>query len=81
MATKFSKVMTYLQGLARSREQLKIYLHYLHYMATKLGRFVTYYKELPPIKLQDPSVTWSCEVTWQIKNVISLLAEGLIALS
>ena len=32
-------------------------------MATKLGKVVTYHVELPHIKLLDPSVKWSCEVT------------------
>ena len=32
-------------------------------MATKLGKIVTYYKELQPIKPHNPLNTWSHEVT------------------
>ena len=30
--------------------------------ATKLGCMVTYFKRLPPIKLLNPLVTWSCKI-------------------
>ena len=36
-------------------------------MATKLGRVVLYHKKLLIIKLHDPSITWFCKVTRQIK--------------
>ena len=42
-------------------------------VATKLGRVVTYSKKFPFIKLRDPSVTWSCNVTWRIEYVKSPL--------
>ena len=31
-------------------------------IATRLARVLTYYEGLPPIKSDDPLVTWSCEV-------------------
>ena len=39
-------------------------------MATTTGRVVTYNKEFPSIKLEDPLIAWSCNVTRQI-NVVS----------
>ena len=42
-------------------------------MSTKLDRVVTYNDELSFINLRDPSMTWSCEVMWQINYVIFLL--------
>ena len=39
-------------------------------MATKLGRLVTYFKTLLPIK-QNGWVTWSFEILWQIKIIFS----------
>ena len=44
-------------------------------MVTKLVKVVTYSEELALIDLHDPSMRWSCEVTWQIKYIISSLAE------
>ena len=35
-------------------------------MVPKLIMVVTYCDELSPISLHDPSVRWSCELTWQI---------------
>ena len=46
-------------------------------MATKFGRVVTYDKGNSPIMSNDPLITWSHEVTWQIKNLISPLLRGL----
>ena len=40
-------------------------------MATKLSMVITYHKGLPPIKSHDPLIMWSCEITWQTKNIIS----------
>ena len=31
-------------------------------IATKLARVLTYYEGIPPIKSDDPLITWSCEV-------------------
>ena len=31
-------------------------------MATKLGRVVTYYEQLPPIKSHDSLITWFCKI-------------------
>ena len=39
----------------------------------KLGRRVTYLKELLRIKLHDPLIMWSCGITWQTKNISPLL--------
>ena len=46
-------------------------------MATKLGKVVTYYKKLQPNKSQNLLNTWSREVTWQIKNILSPLPQYL----
>ena len=43
-------------------------------MATKLGKLVTYHKELPLIKILDPSILWFFGVMWHIKYSISPLA-------
>ena len=40
-------------------------------IATKLGRMVTYNKELLRIKSDDSLTRGSCDVSWQIKYVIS----------
>ena len=32
-------------------------------MATKLGRMVTYFDGIIPIKSHDPVITWSCDIT------------------
>lgn len=40
-------------------------------ISTKVGSVMTYRQRLPIIKLHDPLITWSCEITWQIKNVVS----------
>ena len=31
-------------------------------MVAKLGRVVTYYEGLLPIKLHDPLIMWACEI-------------------
>ena len=38
-------------------------------MPTKLSRVVTYNERLPHIKSCDSMISWSCEVTWQTKNI------------
>ena len=38
---------------------------------TKLGKVVASCKKLQPIKSSNPLNMWSCEVTWQIKNILS----------
>ena len=40
-------------------------------MVTKLGRIVTNLEWLPPIKLFEPLMTWSCKIMWQTKTIIS----------
>ena len=40
-------------------------------MVTKLGKMMTYTKGLLPIKLLDPLLMWSCEITQQTKTIIS----------
>ena len=37
-------------------------------------------KRLPPIKLRDTLVTWSCKITWQTKTNISSLPQCIWAL-
>ena len=47
------------------------------YRATKLGRLVTCHEGLPPIKLHEPLITGSSEITSQTKKIISPLLERL----
>ena len=44
-------------------------------VATKLGKLVTYYEGLSPIKSHDPFITWSCKITWQTKFITTPLPE------
>ena len=46
-------------------------------IANKLGRKLAYNEELPLKKLHDPSITWACGITQQIKCVTFPLAEDL----
>ena len=50
-------------------------------MASKLGRMRTYLAELLPIKSHDARIMLSCEITWQIKTIISPLPQFLWPLS
>ena len=43
--------------------------------ATKCGRLMTHNEDVPPITSHDLSVTWSCEVTLQIKYAIPPLPQ------
>ena len=58
------------RGLATSHDKIKpLYLHYHNiYMATKLGRMVTYLDCLFSIKSDDHIITWFCEITRQTKK-------------
>ena len=47
-------------------------------MATKRGKVVTYYKKLQPVKSHNLLNTWSHEVTWLIKNILSPLPQYLL---
>ena len=40
-------------------------------MTTKFGRVVTYHEGLPHIKSHDPLITWSAEIMWQTKIIMS----------
>ena len=53
----------------------RLYVHYL--MATKLSSMVTYLDSILPIKPDDDIITWFCEITWQTKNIISILPQCL----
>ena len=55
------------RGLMTSRDNTTVP------MATRPGRVVTYNKKLPIIKLHNPSITWFCEVMWQIRYFKFLL--------
>ena len=46
--------------------------------ANKLGRLVTYNKELSSIKLKDPLTRGFANQIWQIKYVLSLVPQGLL---
>ena len=44
-------------------------------MVTKLTKVVAYHGGPPLIKLYDPLITWSCEITWETKTIKSSLQE------
>ena len=46
-------------------------------MATRLGKMITYLDGLLPIKSLGPLITWSYEITWQTKSIISLIPQYL----
>ena len=47
------------------------------FMATKLGRVMTYHEGLPPTKSNDPLSMWSWEIMWQTKNIMEYDTECL----
>ena len=64
------------RSLLGSRDKLKpLFLHYRSPMATKRGRKVTYVDGLQPITSHGSLITWSCEITWQPKIIISPLPQ------
>ena len=64
--------------VGRSRDKLKsLYLPYKVSMARKLGKTGTYLEGLLPLKSHDAMITWSCEITWQTKTIISPLPQCL----
>ena len=67
------------RGLVRSRDKLNsLILHYHSItMTTKLGRMVAHLDGLLPIKSHDSLMTWSCDITWQAKTIISPLRQSL----
>ena len=46
-------------------------------IAAKLGRMITYFDGLLPIKSFDPLITWPYEMTWQTKSIISPIPQCL----
>lgn len=38
---------------------------------TRFIKVVAYRKKLPPTNSHDPSLSWSCEVTWQIHSSLA----------
>ena len=51
------------RGLARSRDKLKQHISTTAMsIATKLDRMVTYHEGLPPVKLHNPLIKWSCKI-------------------
>ena len=44
-------------------------------MATKFGRMINYLDGFLPLKSYDLLITWSCEITWQTKTIISPLPQ------
>ena len=46
-------------------------------LATKLGKMVTCFDKLLPIKSYDPLIPWSCEITWHTKTITSPLPQCL----
>ena len=84
MATKLGRMVTYLKklltikhlvlwsfGLARSRANKNHISPTRLPMATKLGRIIRYLIVLLPIKSLYILISWSCEITWQNKSIIS----------
>ena len=66
------------RDLAKSLDKLKpFYSTATVPMATKPGRMVTNLEQLLPIMLLYPFVTWSCEITWLVKTIISPLTKCL----
>ena len=68
------------RGPVRSRDKLKpLYLRYhsFYFMATKLGRMVTYLDCLPQLKSHYPLIIPSCKIMWQPKNITSPLPQCL----
>ena len=50
--------------------------HYARvFMASNLGRIITYLNVLLPIKSHVPLIAWSCEITWQTKTIITPLPQ------
>ena len=46
------------------------------FMVINLVRRVSYHEEFPTKHSNDSSLRWSCEITWQIRYIISPLAEA-----
>ena len=51
------------------------------YMAINFDRIEMYSKEFSSIKSPDPLISWSCKVTSNILDVVSLLPQGLWTLN
>ena len=64
-------------GLARSCENKKYIFTTTIFMATKLGRMVTYLDYLLPTKSNDHIITCFCEITWQTNTILSPLPQCL----
>ena len=58
-------------------KQKELYLCYHKALATKLGRRVNNFEQLLPIMFLYPLVTWSCDITWYTKGIISPLTQCL----
>ena len=60
------------------RDKLKtFYLHYQRAYGHQTWQMITYHDGLLPIKSHDPLIMWSCEITRQIKIIVSPLSECL----
>ena len=44
-------------------------------ITTRLGKIVAHLDGLLPIKAHDLLITWSCDITWQAKTIISSLSQ------
>ena len=85
MTSKHGKVVTHCERLPhinsnspcvheRSCGKLKIlYLHYHYAYCHKTYQDIDILQEGPTHKLDDPSISWLCGVTWQVKWVMSPL--------
>ena len=68
-------------GLARSDDKLNmLYLLYHISYGNQTWQGGNMNEKLHSIKLQDPLMTWSCKIAWQIQYVISLLPQDLSSL-
>ena len=45
-------------------------------MATNFGRVVIYFEGFLLIRSHDPSITFSCKITWQTEIMFSLLPQS-----
>ena len=68
-----SHVNLWSRGLERSWDKLNYISTITVPMATSLGRMVTYFEQLLTIKSFNPLITWSYEITWQTKVIMSPL--------
>ena len=65
------------RNLTRSHDKLKTTSASECQWTPKLDRMVNYLEGLPHIQLLDSFVTWSCEIPWQTKTILSPVLQCL----